>query len=235
MVVTMMLEDVSQSDHLDSEPLLSLQILNDTGGDAGQLSVTVKNLTTTGVILASQHQGTSAKTEMLKGREGLLRVKIAPGNQLAEIPGKIMWTRNHEDNAAVTLGMEILEPLSSPQRHALEASMPSGAKDMKVLWDHWDEIQEKKNTADVFEPESVLPLTDPPEVFQEKEESSGRGNWLYWIGFGIIISGLAMQFPQSEYLGFSGIVMMFCGSLLIAWKSIMSMRQLSPAGPAERS
>ncbi len=74
-----------------------------------------------------------------------------------------------------------------------------------------------------------------PRLPRSKEENSGRGNWLYWIGFGIILSGLAMQFPQSEYLGFSGIVMMFCGSLLVAWKSIMSMRQLSPAGPVDRS
>ena len=79
------------------------------------------------------------------------------------------------------------------------------------------------------------PRSDLPEVSQEQGENNGRGNWLYWIGFGIILSGLAMQLPQLEYLGFAGIVMMFCGSLLVAWKSIMSLRQLSPAKPVDQS
>ena len=156
MVVTKMLEDVSQSDHLDPEPLMSLQLFDAPDGEASQLAVTVKNLTTTGVILASQHQDISAKTETLKGREGLLLIEITPGSELAKIPGKILWTRNHEDNESVTLGLEILEPLSSPLRHALEASMSIGAQDMKVLWDYWDEIQEKTSTAEVIEGESVL-------------------------------------------------------------------------------
>ena len=230
MVVTMMLEDISQSDHLDPEPLLSLQILNGTGGEVGQFSVTVKNLTTTGMILASQHLDTSAKTEMLKGREGLLLIEVTPGSKLAKIPGKILWTRNHEDNESMTLGLEILEPLSSPLRHALEASMPIGAQDMKVLWDYWDEVQEKTDRNDI-EVESVLPRSDLFETSQEKAENNGWGNWEYWIGFGIILSGLAMQWPQVEYIGFSGIFMMFCGSLLVAWKS---MRQLS-ANPVDRT
>ena len=60
---------------------------------------------------------------------------------MVEVPGKILWTRNREGDAGVTLGLELLEPLSMPLRHALEANMAIGAKDMKVLWDYWDEIQ----------------------------------------------------------------------------------------------
>ncbi len=55
------------------------------------------------------------------------------------------------------------------------------------------------------------------------EEYHRNGFWIYWLGFGTILSGLAMQLPQSEYISFSGLVMMFGGSLTVAWKSVISM------------
>jgi hypothetical protein len=235
MVVMIMLEDVSLSDHLDPEPLLSLQILDDTGGEEAHLAVTVKNLTMTGVILDSQHQDTQAKTDMLKGREGLLLIEVTPGSELAKIPGKILWTRNHEDNGAVTLGMEIVEPLPASLRHALEANMAIGAKDMKVLWDYWDEIQEESNVAEATEVQNVFPLAETPEISPGEAEAEDGGNWLYWLGFGVILAGLAMQLPEMEYLGFCGIGMMFGGSALVAWKSIMSIREVPAARPVNRS
>ena len=40
----------------------------------------------------------------------------------------------------------------------------------------------------------------------ERADACNKGGWWYWFGFGAILSGLAMQFPQSEYLGFFGLL-----------------------------
>jgi hypothetical protein len=129
----------------------------------------------------------------------------------------------------------------------LEANMSIGAKDMKVLWDYWDEIQETAVPTEL--PEQVTPVSLTPDMdaaveelvlkpdkgaaAEEPADPEHRANRLYWFGFGAILSGLAMQFPQSEYLGFSGLIVMFFGSLMVAWKSILSMWQISSSSPAD--
>jgi hypothetical protein len=103
---------------------------------------------------------------------------------------------------------------------------------MKVLWDCWDEIQEFALPIDPPEPgEPVTPVPDPHLALEEQADKVVNHIWMYWLGFGAIVSGIAMQFSRSEYLGLSGLIVMFLGSLLLAWKSIMGMRQVSSAGP----
>ena len=238
MVVTMMLGDVVQSDpehHPDPEILFTLQVLN--GEKTDQLPAAVKNLTTTGVILDVECLDADAKKAIRKDREGVLKVTSEDGGSLIALSGKILWTRDHKDDVAVTLGLELFEPVPLPVRHLLEANLDIGAKDMKVLWDYWDEIKEKTGTDDVFEPENYAPpMADACESFEQPDNSNGKSeNRLYWTGFGTILSGLAMQVPQSEYLGFAGVVIMFGGSLLVAWKSLISMRQIAPARPVGKS
>ena len=153
---------------------------------------------------------------------------------MVEVPGKILWTRNREGDPGVTLGVELLEPLSLPLRHALEANMAIGAKDMKVLWDYWDEIQESATAGELAD--AVRPAPAPTNhrvASDERADACNKGGWWYWLGFGAILSGLAMQFPQSEYLGFFGLLLMFSGSSVVAMKSLRSMRQLSSSGSAD--
>ncbi len=152
---------------------------------------------------------------------------------MIKVPGKILWTRNREGDSGITLGLELLEPLPLPVRHTLEANMSIGAKDMKVLWDYWDEIQESAGPAEIAEPvaPAILVQDNAARTRLRRQETVGKGSWLYWVGFVAIICGLALQFPQSEYLGFSGLIVMFLGSLVVAWKSVTSMWQISSSGP----
>jgi hypothetical protein len=237
MVVTMMLGDVSQSDSKNPVPEISLYLQVLDGAEAGQLPAAVKNLTTTGVILDVECLNSDAKTAICKDREGFLKVTSEDGSGLIELPGKILWAREHKDETAVTLGLELLEPLPLPVRHLLEADLDIGAKDMKVLWDIWDEINENTDGVDVSEPEKlVLAMADAGKSADQTDNSDAKSeNTLYWAGFGTILAGLAMQLPQSEYLGFAGLVIMFGGSMLVAWKSLISMRQIAPARPAGKS
>jgi hypothetical protein len=231
MVVRMMMGQTSQIDpgkNFYPYKFLSFQVINDAGEEISHFPVAVKNLTTAGVILEILHLDNGLKTDSFKGIEGLLTIVAHDDRIMAEVPGRILWTRNREGDAEITFGLELLEPLPLLVRQTLEANMSIGAKDMKVLWDYWDEIQAEAITAEPSGPERTLPLaSDHGATAEEQTDTMSRSNWLYWVGFGAIASGLAMQFPQSEYLGFSGLVTMFFGSLVVAWRSIMSMRQLA--------
>jgi hypothetical protein len=230
MVVMMMLEQEVQSDRQNCHNLetpIFLQLLNDLGERSGQLSVAVKTLATTGVILDIQHLGDVLINDMYKGQNVLLQVYSADGGGQVELPGKILWIRNNSEAVTGTLGLELLGPLPLSIRHALENSMSIGAKDMKVLWDYWDETNDTVTAADLSEASSFFPNPEACEAFEELESSIGKEhNWAYWIGFATILSGLAMQLPQSEYLGLYGLLMMFGGSLAVAWKSVMRMRHI---------
>jgi hypothetical protein len=230
-MVVRMMGQTSQVDpevSLDHYKSLFFKLYSDTGEVISHFPVAVKNLITTGVILEILHLDNGFNIDSLKGCEGLLTIIAQDDRIMAEVPGKILWTRNREGDVEITFGLELLEPLPLLVRHTLEANMSIGAKDMKVLWDYWDEIQAEAITAEPSGPERTLSLaSDHGATAEEQTDTNSRSNWLYWVGFGAIASGLAMQFPQSEYLGFSGLVMMFFGSLVVAWRSIMSMRQLA--------
>jgi hypothetical protein len=213
---------------------LFFQIGDRSEADSSHLAVVVKNLTTGGAILDTHDLNGEINTDNFKGREGLLKVIALDDTVLIEVPGKILWTRNREDATGVTLGLELLAPLPLSIRQMLEAQMDIGARDMKVLWDYWDEIQ----VSGAAPPQPKEEISIPDELAhhadsQEKGKPSTNHNWLYGLGFGAILGGIALQYPDSDYLGFVGVIGMFLGSMVVAWKSIMSMRQLSSAGVVE--
>jgi hypothetical protein len=238
MVVKTMTGQQSQGDlekASESYPSLSLQFSSGLEKETRQLPVVVKNLTTVGVILEILHLESGLNTEGLKGGEGVFKIPAQDDQVMIEVPGKILWSRKREDTAGLTVGLELLGPLPLPVRQRLEAQMGIDATDMKVLWDYWDEIQESAGPADLAIPLPAVPATPDSVVdFQEQADTRGSHDWLYWLGFGGILAGLALQFPQSEDLGVSGLVAMFFGSMVIAWKSIMSMRQLPSAAPLKK-
>ena len=219
---------------LESYKSLSFQLLNDNKEEICKFPVAVKNLTMAGVILEILHLDEDLKTDNFKGCEGVLQVIAQDDRTIVEVPGKILWTRNREGDPRVTLGVELLEPLSMPLRHALEADMAIGAKDMKVLWDYWDEIQESAAAGELAD--AVRPAPPPMNhrvASEERADACNKGGCWYWLGFGAILSGLALQFQQSEYLGFFGLLLMFAGSSVVAMKSLRSMRQLSSFSSAD--
>ena len=156
---------------------MSFQLFNDAGEETSHFPVAVKSLTTAGVILEILHQDNGLKIESLKGRDGLFTIITQNDCVKIEVPGKILWTRNREGDSGITLGLELLEPLPLPVRHILEANMSIGAKDMKVLWDYWDEIQESAGSAETAGP-VALPIfvRENPAVSDCEGEPVGNGN-----------------------------------------------------------
>lgn len=207
------------------ENSLDLEIVNDLG-DKINLPVTVKTLTNTGATLDMRLVDNVFKNQMQKEQTVVLRMNSGDGGGV-KLPGKILWTRNHKEDLAVTLGLEMKEPLPLSVRHALEAVMPINAKDMKGLWDYWDETHESSVQAELSE-QGILEIPGDVEFTQDRVENFCKINYLiYWIGFSGILSGFIMQLSQLEYLNILGLFMMFGGSLAIALKSIMSMWQRS--------
>lgn len=232
-----MMEPASQTELRDSRHAYQAFSFELGRGDVegGQhFLVAVKNITSTGVILELVDPPAGLDYDSLKGRAGNFTVLNQNDGIAVRIPGTILWHRGHDGDGGATLGLELLEPLPLPVRHTIEANMAIGARDMKVLWDYWDEIQAGGGSEEVaeaaapaeFQPETVVPESEP-------QERSGNGNWVYLVGFGAILSGLAMQFPQSEALGLVGLAVMFFGSLVVAWKSVMSMWQVAAPGPVD--
>jgi hypothetical protein len=231
MVVTMMTLPANQFNLVGLEPYKSLDFqLLGSEGTSGHFPVIVKNLTTVGVILEILHLDNGYKTEDLKGIEGFLKIIAQDDTMMMEVPGRILWTNNRNGNKGATLGLELLEPLPLPVRQMLEANMAISSKDMKVLWDSWDEIKETATPPALPQPASPVPVAlDNVMVSGEQVNPIARHQWLYWAGFGIIFSGFIMQVHQSEYIGLFGLAAIFSGSLLVAFKSILSIIEKKPS------
>lgn len=219
-----------QSEGEDSISLgnsMCLQVVNEFGEQVDQFSLAVKTLTTNGIILNIEQVADKCRTGLSQERNVLFKVYSPDIGGMVELPGIILWTRTNGDDAALTLGLELADPLPLSVRNILEENLSTVAQDMKLLWDYWDETKKPENPADLSEPvDSDHVISEALAASENPDISTGKsGNLIYWLGFGAILSGLALQFPQLEYLSFSGLVMMFGGSLIVAWKSVMSMRQ----------
>jgi len=235
-----MTEPISRSDPGPGRPPafhLSLQLTETTGAHVCHLPVTVKNLTTGGVVLELLESADISVDDHLKGLQGHLLGNSERDGLLVKVPAKILWIKKQEADAAATLGLELLKPLPLSMRHALEDNLASGARDMRVLWDYWDEMQQTSAPDDLevaFPPDPAKAIASPPAATKTKPISAAApaaaaqssGGWVYLVGFGAIITGVALQYPQSEQLAFSGLVVMFLGSLVVAGKSLSSMWQI---------
>lgn len=216
---------------------LSLQLFETTGEEVCHLPVTVKNLTTGGAVLELLESADILVDDHLKGLQGFLLGNGDRDGLLVKVPAKILWTKKHEADTAATLGLELLKPLPLSMRHALEDNLASGARDMKVLWDYWDEMQQDA-ASDALEvaltPMAARPVAataaatkaNPTSIARPPVATQNSGGWIYLVGFGAIVIGVALQYPQSEQLAFSGLVVMFLGSLVVAGKSLSSMWQI---------
>lgn len=226
-----MLEEIRQSDGQYCPKLensLAVQIVNETG-DKINLPAAVKTLTSTGATLTIQMPDTVVRDQIQKGQPVLLRINSGAGRDLVELPGKILWTRNHQDDPAVTLGLEMTEPLPISIRHALEDGMSINASDMRVLWDNWDAINDRAVPA-LLSDQSIVNSPAAVEASESPPANIAQESYLsYWIAFAIILSGIVLQFSHLEYLNIFGFFMMFAGSITLASKSILSLRPRIPS------
>jgi hypothetical protein len=225
MVVRTMSGQVLQADGENDpnrENPLDLEIISEGGANL-KLPVALKTLTTTGATLTMRGMDQVVQQQIQKGQQIILNIHSGEAGGIVELPGKILWTRNHKDDPAMTLGLEMTAPLLPSIRKTLEAYIPINAKDMKVFWDCWDETNKSEVPAEAAGP-GIFKIPEDNEGSPDtKEKVSKKENSTYWIGFGSILSGIVMQLPHLEYLTILGILMMFGGSIAIASKSIMSM------------
>ncbi len=223
---------------------LSLQLFQTTGEEAFHLAVTVKHLTTAGVVLELLEPPDGFFDDNLKGLQGFLLGNGDHDGLLVKVPTKILWTKKHEEDTAATVGLELLKPLPLSMRHALEDDLAGGAKDMRVLWDYWDEMQQDSGPEALeaaptsvpvkpVAPTPVAPQASPTPAASPPAAAQSSGGWVYLVGFAAIVIGVAMQYPQSEQMAFSGLVVMFLGSIVVAGKSLSSMWQLSSSHSSE--
>lgn len=230
---------------------LSLQVFDKAGEEACHLPVTVKNLSTGGLVLEIPETADILADDELKGLQGFLLGGADHNGLSIKVPAKILWTRKHGEESVATLGLELLKPLPLSMRHALEDNLAIGSRDMKVLWDYWDEIREdaspklavelapatlaaeKESAPEEPAPNTLAPLDDSAPAVKPQSTAPSSGAWLYLVGFGAIVIGMVLQYPQSEQLAFSGLVVMFLGSLVVAGKSLTSMWQVFSTHPSK--
>lgn len=212
---------------------LAFQILDQSGEETCQLPVAVKNLTTAGVVLEVAEPTACLLEDYHKGSQGFLLGSNHDDSLAVKVPAKILWTRQRDEATAATLGLELLKPLPQSMRHTLEDNLAFGSRDMRLLWDYWDELQ----AADDPEPPAPAPppLVDQTGPLPADPQPAARNSSAlpYWAGFGAIVTGIALQYPQSEQLAFSGLVVMFLGSLVVAGKSLTCVWQNFSSPPTE--
>lgn len=230
-----MTEPTPQSEPLPSRHPdfhLSLQLFDAAGEETCHVPVIVKNLTTGGVVLEVLESLNQPADNYLKGSQGFLLGNGDHDGLLIKVPAKVLWTKKHDEENVATLGLELLKPLPLSMRHALEDNLAVGAKDMKVLWDYWDEMRQETTPEQLVaapSPAADMPTTPdaiPLPAESPQAEPNHASGWIYGVGFAAILTGVALQYPQSEQLAFTGLVVMFLGSLVVAGKSLSSMWQI---------
>jgi hypothetical protein len=205
-----------------SNPLLNLVVLYRAGESEGiSYSVNVKSLTTNGIILETINIAAGINPESLKGKESLIMIPSSSPAGLARVGSKILWARlREEDQPDLVMGLEFKDPLSLPLRQALESHLPISAKDMKGLWDQWDQVHgiqlDGKTELEAVVPDQSTPLAPRPSPAEEPHPGWGS----YYVGLGVITAGAALQFTDADYLNFSGFILVIYGSFVIAVKSL---------------
>lgn len=167
--------------------------INGKGTEALRVPVVVRNLSTGVVILEVKFPGFLAGEANLQpgGRKPRLALSAEGDEGRINIQGKLLWTRFTEGNRPkVILGMELVNP-NLKARQFLEDQISHTSKDLKGLWNRWDQAYNSEAPSD---------------------------KKLYWVGMALLGSGMALQLTGNMTLKVSGWILWFLGSLSVAWK-----------------
>ena len=128
---------------------LILEIGLKTGEVPLRIPVMVQNYSA-GVLTLKVAQSLGwVEWENLSGQESLLRLP-APGPGTAEaISGKVSWIKQSgSEGTSVFLGMDLAQPTPQVQK-VLEEEILQTPKDIKGLWQQWDQVQVKTRRSTV--------------------------------------------------------------------------------------
>lgn len=178
---------------------LSLEVTRRYYGDNFCLPMRVKSLSARGVILEGAHLPENLDLQSLAGGDGVIHVSSANLSSRAQVPCKVIWARSEGlDSCGLLVSLEMAEP-DLAARRILEDQLINYPKDMKELWDQWDQAQETRPKATRVE--------------------SG----VYLVGLAAVMGGLLMYYLGQESIKLLGSIMAIYGSLFIAGKSAWTM------------
>jgi hypothetical protein len=181
-------------------PYIILEINDQEGETALRVPVVVQNLTAGVVTLEAIYSQTTVGWENYDGHSGNLRLRFRGGEEPIDIRGKLIWTRSAgEGGRHLTLGLELARPTLTA-RKILGDLIPHGAKDIKGLWDRWDQA-----------------YASPKPAFSDQK--------IYLLGMILLFGGVALQLAGHKSFQLFGWVLWFFGSLAVAGKSLWSIWQ----------
>ncbi len=164
------------------------------GREPLQLPVRINSLSATGALLEVPDNDAPSALFSLGGREAVLTVP-ADSSPLRDIPGRISWTRPAAQGFIVAF--ELKEP-DLEVRRVLEEHMGSFPRDLKELWDAWDEVHRSR----------------PAQVAEQAA---------YLVGVGAVAAGTTLYLAGPDTLKLYGCIMALYGCLMMAAKSIWSL------------
>ncbi len=181
-------------------PYIIFEVIDKAGDTVLRVPVLVQNLTAGVVTLEAIYPQASMSWENLNGHTGNLRLRFKGGEEPIDIRGKLTWVRfAGEGGRQLTLGLELDQPTLTA-RKILGDLIPHTSKDIKSLWERWDQA-----------------YTNPrPANLHQK---------FYLLGMILLFGGVAFQLAGSKSYQLFGWVLWFFGSLAVAGKSLWSIWQ----------
>ncbi len=185
---------------------LSLVVNGPAGGEPVRVPVTIASLSATGALLKCATGEKSLELMPGAGREARLLVPPGKGAAGLEVKGRLSWVRPGGCSGADCLvGFELQEP-GVEVRRILENRMEIYPRDLKELWDSWDELQRRR----------PLPMAEQAA---------------YLVGVGAMAAGTALYLAGPESLRLYGSVLALYGCVMMAAKSLWAMWRSRPASP----
>lgn len=182
-------------------------------GPPYHLPIVVKSLSATGVILEVHFPPEGLNLKELQGRGTIIHLPVTGNGGKMAIRGKVLWSRPQVGNDPLfLLGLELEDP-TLEVRQALEDQLPIATKDIKELWDQWDQSRETPRP--------------PPDA------SSQQG--IYLVGMGVVLGGLGVQLWGPENVKSLGFILVLYGCITLAVKSLCTLwRQRRNAKEGDR-
>ncbi len=175
-----------------------LEIDDPAGGAPTRLPVILKNLSGEIATLELVEFYLLKGWQDLEGRHAALCLLEPEHRAPVHIQGAVAWKGfTGEGRPRLALGLELAQPTPAI-RKLLEKFAVHTPKDIKGLWERWDEVRE----------------TAPPPLVDRK---------LYFAGLGLLLAGLALQLPDPRGLKLLGWGLWLLGSLGLAGKSICAL------------
>ena len=180
-------------------PFVILEIADRDGETALRLPVVVLNLTAGVVTLESIYPQADLGWDNFHGRHSNLRLRFKGGEEPIDLDGNLVWTKlSGQSSRQLILGLELDRPTLTA-RKILTDLIPHPGKDIKGLWDRWDQ---------------AYPNQRSPQPHQK----------IYLLGLLLLLGGVALQMGTKSYQLF-GWLLWFLGSLAVAGKSLYSFWQ----------